>query len=66
MSQSNQQQVIKTPSKTRFTAIFIVLAALYIYSWIGVEAEDIPSVDRRSAKHCAHALSALPTGLGLF
>jgi len=39
MSQSKQQQVIKTPPKTRFTAILIVLVALYVYSYIGVKAD---------------------------
>jgi phosphonate transport system permease protein len=39
MSQSNQQQAIKSPPKTRFTAILIVVLALYVYSYIGVKAD---------------------------
>lgn len=42
MSQK-QQPVIQKPSKSRFTAILIVLVALYVYSWNGVEA-DIPEL----------------------
>jgi phosphonate transport system permease protein len=39
MSESKQPQVIQKPSKARYTAIFIVLAVLYVYSFIGVEAD---------------------------
>lgn len=34
-----QTKQIKTPSKLRFTIIFLVMAVLYVFSWRGVEAD---------------------------